>query len=178
MKRDSGIGVKLVPILGLALLIPMVRLEHAGAAGQAARGASIEAEAKLNQSAAEKKIMQASKEMMEGRRMVLRAMKAEGLTRDRSFQDGSRLMAEGERNIQEGARMWSQKGELAQAEELLMGGSSKMMEGKDKLMRAIEKSDIDKLAQVKKGKQLLIEGTAKLLEAKNSLQQGQKTSTE
>lgn len=166
-------------ILGLSLLLAAFPWGLATASDQAGKVASLEGQAKLTQAAAERKLIGASKEMMEGRKLILEALaKDHRISKDEALEQGAKLIAEGEKKIQEAERILSRKQDSTKAQGLLMEGSTKMMEGKDTLLNALDKVGVSKSAQVKKGEKLLAQGAAKLLDAKNALEQGEKSSIE
>lgn len=168
----------LIMIGSLALLAAFPSWQ-AMASGEPGKAATPGQEAKLTQAAAERKLIAASKQMMEGRKLLLQALKkARGVNKEAALREGARLMAEGDKMIQEAERMLSRKQDTIKAEGLLMEGSTKMMEGKDRFMEALDQDNLGKLPQVKRGEKLLGQGVAKLLDAKNALELGEKNCME
>ncbi len=179
MRISALSGSRFLSILGLSFLLAAFPWGRAMASGQAGKTASLGGEAKLSQAAAERKLIGAGKEMMEGRKLVLEALrKAGGVNKEAALKEGAKLMAEGDKMIQEAERMLSRKQDTIKAEGLLMEGSTKMMEGKDRFMEALDQDNLGKLPQVKRGEKLLGQGFAKLLDAKNALELGEKNSME
>lgn len=167
-------------ILGVSSLFAALLWGQAMAAsGQPGRAASLEGEVRLSQAAAERKMLRAGKEMMEGRKLILQTLrKTQEANKQEALQDGAKLIAEGERMIREGERMFSKKQDTIKAERLLMEGSTKMMEGKDRLLNALAKEGLSNSTQARKGAQLLAKGASQLLDAKNAFEQGEKSSLE
>lgn len=124
-------------------------------------------------------MVQAAKEMMEARRLVLLALKkAHGPNKQQALEQSARLMTYGERMMREAERMLPEKQDTSKAEGFLIEGFAEMIEGKDRLLNALEKEGLSKSSQAIKGEQLLARGAANLLDAKGALEQGEKSSIE
>jgi hypothetical protein len=178
MSKHMDIRSRFLALLAVSLLVPAVTYGKTHAPAQSNQTAMVEGERQMDEAAAERKMLQGAGEMMDGRRIVLRTLKKEGQGEDRSVKDSARSMAEGDRMILRGGRLWMREHQRARGEGLVMNGATKMMESKDRMVTALEKDGLAKLASVQKGERLLDQGLAKLLEGKNALDQGEKSSLE
>jgi hypothetical protein len=114
---------------------------------------SFPAMAKTRQSSVEGRMMMKTggDKMVEGKNMILQGLKEEGFSEDPAIKNGFGMLEQGEKMILEGKAMFGPEGSQTKGKELMMAGGTKMMEGKDIIMRELTKMEAIKQGELQVG---------------------------
>jgi hypothetical protein len=125
-------------------------------------------------SPAEKAVVAGVKMMMKGKKDLLAGLGKQKLSKDPKFVTEINKLNEGDKQVMAGNKMIGKKGERTKAKEMIMAGTTMMMEAKDAIMAELKSRGMMQEGKLQEGEKLISNGDNKMLEGKNGMMDGLK----
>jgi len=121
---------------------------------------------------AAKTVLQGSGMMMKGEKELLSGLTKQDLAKDPKLANGIKTMNDGEKMIVQGSKLFKEKSGQVKGKELILSGSTKMMEGKDAIVAELHSRGMMQEGKIVKGEELMKKGDQKMMEGKNMMMDG------
>ena len=121
---------------------------------------------------AEKMVMQGTGMMMKGKKDLTAGLGKQKLTKDPKLAAEINKLNEGEKQVVAGNKLIKKKDGRTKGKEMIMNGTTMMMEGKDAIMAELKSRGMMQEGKLKEGEKLITQGDNRMLEGKNGMMDG------
>ena len=123
---------------------------------------------------AKKEVIQGIDQMMTGKQLLINGLQKQMLEKDPKLQNGIKLLNEGEQLAMTGKNLMDEKAESGKikGKEEIMSGTSKMMQGKDEIMKELKSRGMMQEGNLKAAETDLKNGDNTMLDGKNMMMDG------
>ncbi len=121
---------------------------------------------------AEKMVMKGTSMMMKGKKDLMTGLGKQKLTKDPKLVTEINKLNEGEKEVLAGNKLLKKKDERIRGKEMIMSGTTMMMEAKDAIMAELKSRGMMQEGKLKEGEKLIARGDNKMLEGKNGMMDG------
>jgi hypothetical protein len=121
---------------------------------------------------AEKMVMKGTDMMMKGKKDLMAGLGKQKLTKDPKLMTEINKLNEGEKGVVAGNKLIKKEKERTKGKEMIMSGTTMMMEAKDAIMAELKSRGMLQEGKLKEGEKLMVQGDNKMLEGKNGMMDG------
>lgn len=121
---------------------------------------------------AEKTVLKGTELMMKGKKDLVAGLGKQKLDKDPKLMTEINKLKEGEKEVVAGNKLMKRKDEKVKGKEMIMSGTTMMMEAKDAIMADLKSRGMMQEGKLKEGEKLITQGDNKMLEGKNGMMDG------
>ena len=120
----------------------------------------------------EKMVLKGTSMMMKGKKDLMAGLGKQKLTKDPKLVTEINKLNEGEKGVVAGNKLIKKEKERTKGKEMIMSGTTMMMEAKDAIMADLKSRGMLQEGKLKEGEKLMVQGDNKMLEGKNGMMDG------
>ena len=161
MKTYFRNGWKIMPVFLTAVLIATVSY------AQSAEGMKGDLNGEI-------KMKAGAETMISAEHMITASLEKQDLMKDPAIAKGNAMVLDGEKMILTGKAMMQNTDTRVVGKEVMLHGSTKMMEGKDVIMKQLKKKGLITATALKEDERELVNGENMMLKGKNLMMDGER----